>query len=334
MTARSSWSARSRTRRTSARLFRRSSSRQARPRRRWLFAPSRSGASKRIDLRLGTRVVAVDRQARTATTGDGAELRWDALVLATGARVAATSVPCSARRSRPADRDRRARPARRAGSGNAPRHRRRRLRRRRGGVDRNRAGRLRDHDRRRPGAVRAHARPGDRPAARPPLPPARRRPAPGRRRRRVPHGPDGLTTVILSGGREVDCDIALVAIGCEPARELTPFEPEPPIYACGDVAGSRRPLDGGRVRGDRRRSEDPRARAAAGAAAVLLVGPVRPPAPTRRRARRGRPSRDGGRSRTSSSRGTSARDGELLAALAANRPAEVGQLRRELAIAA
>ena len=50
--------------------------------------------------------------------------------------------------------------------------------------------------------------------------------------------PDGLTTVILSGGREVDCDIALVAIGCDPARELTPFEPEPPIYACGDVAGS------------------------------------------------------------------------------------------------
>lgn len=44
-------------------------------------------ADKGIDLRLGTRVTAVDREARTATTDDGVELHWDTLVLATGARV-------------------------------------------------------------------------------------------------------------------------------------------------------------------------------------------------------------------------------------------------------
>ncbi len=43
-------------------------------------------AERQIDLRLGRRVVAVEAAPRTATTAAGEELHWDALVLATGAR--------------------------------------------------------------------------------------------------------------------------------------------------------------------------------------------------------------------------------------------------------
>jgi NADPH-dependent 2,4-dienoyl-CoA reductase/sulfur reductase-like enzyme len=43
-------------------------------------------ASEDIDLILGTRVLAVDPRARTASTSRGDVLRWDTLVLATGAR--------------------------------------------------------------------------------------------------------------------------------------------------------------------------------------------------------------------------------------------------------
>jgi 3-phenylpropionate/trans-cinnamate dioxygenase ferredoxin reductase component len=50
-----------------------------------LRAPS-SWAEREIDLRLGQRVVHVDTRDRRATTAGGEELRWDVLVLATGAR--------------------------------------------------------------------------------------------------------------------------------------------------------------------------------------------------------------------------------------------------------
>ena len=145
--------------------------------------------------------------------------------------------------------------------------------------------------------------------------------------------PDGLTTVILSGGREVDCDIALVAIGCDPARELTAFEPEPPIYACGDVAGS-----GGHWT----------AAASEGiAVARRILGleplPEQPPFFWSDQfglrlqlvgdpAGADRVELEGGQDEFVA-RYLGA-GGELLAALAANRPAEVGQLRRELAVAA
>ena len=123
-------------RRTSARLSRRSSWPASGTSTRWLFARTRSGADKQIDLRLGTRIVAVDRDARTATTDDGIELRWDALVLATGARVRRLpfSAPDGVHVLRTASdalalRDELV-------PGHAARHRRRRLRRHRSGLDR------------------------------------------------------------------------------------------------------------------------------------------------------------------------------------------------------
>ena len=115
-------------------------------------------SGKRIDLRLGTRVVAIDRQARTATTAEGAELRWDALVLATGARAQRLQLPLPGRRPRAADRVRRARTARSARSGEQARRSRRRLRRRRGRFDGQRARGLRHHGLDGAGAVRAPAR--------------------------------------------------------------------------------------------------------------------------------------------------------------------------------
>ena len=44
--------------------------------------------------------------------------------------------------------------------------------------------------------------------------------------------------VQLADGDVVDADVVLVAVGVEPAHELA-AEPAPPIYACGDNAGSR-----------------------------------------------------------------------------------------------
>ncbi|MGK0267063.1 MAG: 3-phenylpropionate/trans-cinnamate dioxygenase ferredoxin reductase subunit [Maricaulis sp.] len=46
-----------------------------------------------VDLRLDTRVVAIDRSAKTVTLGDGECLGYDALVLATGARPRVLGVP-------------------------------------------------------------------------------------------------------------------------------------------------------------------------------------------------------------------------------------------------
>jgi 3-phenylpropionate/trans-cinnamate dioxygenase ferredoxin reductase component len=48
-----------------------------------------------------------------------------------------------------------------------------------------------------------------------------------------------LQAVKLDGGGEVRCDVALVGIGIEPARELVPERPAGrPVYTCGDVTGS------------------------------------------------------------------------------------------------
>ena len=58
-----------------------------------LLRPAAFYDDKSITLRLGERVVAVDRAARTATLADGTVLRWDVLVLATGSRLRALPVP-------------------------------------------------------------------------------------------------------------------------------------------------------------------------------------------------------------------------------------------------
>lgn len=58
-----------------------------------LLRPAAFYADKAIALRLGARVVVIDRSARTATLDDGTLLGWDALVFATGSRLRALPVP-------------------------------------------------------------------------------------------------------------------------------------------------------------------------------------------------------------------------------------------------
>ncbi len=93
----------------------------------------------------------------------------------------------------------------------------------------------------------------------------------------------GVQGVTLSDGSELACDTALVAVGVEPAVELVPAAAPRPIFVCGDAGGTNRPLERRRRRRDRRRETSARAAATAAAAAVLLVGPVRPAHPARRR---------------------------------------------------
>ena len=144
-------------------------------------------------------------------------------------------------------------------------------------------------------------------------------------------GDDGaLQAVRLNGGNEIRCDAALVGIGIEPARELVPERRAGrPVYTCGDVTAS-----GGHWTS-----------AASGGAAVarrilgLAPAPDQPPFfwsdqfglrlqlvgdTTHSKAVR----IDGGHD-TFVARYHDA-DGRLLAALAANRPAEVATLRKEI----
>ena len=105
----------------------------------------------------------------------------------------------------------------------------------------------------------------------------------------------GLRSVRLTDGSEIRCDVALVGIGVEPARELVPGA----IEGVADLRLRRRhrrawPLDERRGRSVRSRTSDPRPGAASRATRLLLVRPVRPSAPAcrprgrerRRRARR------------------------------------------------
>ena len=165
------------------------------------------------------------------------------------------------------------------------RRRRRRLRRRRGRVDRARARRRGDDRRGRRRAARTRAR----------------------RRRRACCSPSaGAPTAstcasapassgfarITQRPRRVGqprrrqrarADAVLVGIGVEPARELLPDRPASTSLAAGDVVGPG-PLDRG---GPRRRcggAPDPRPPRRAAAAALRLVGPVRPAPPDRRHA--------------------------------------------------
>lgn len=296
--------------------------------------PESSWADKQIDLKLGTRVVAVDRDARTASTDDGVELHWDAFVLATGARVHHLPFPApdGAHVLRTASDALALReellPGTRLvviGGGFV------------GAEVASTATEL--------GVAVTMLELGLAPFARALGPEIGRLLAHRYRRAGIDlrlgagaagfrTGPGGrLAAVVLSDGEEVRCDAALVAVGVEPARELIPFDPEPPLFACGDVAGSRGHWTG--------------AAAEAIAVAHRILGLEPPPEQPPffwsdqfglRLQLVGEPA---GADRVELEGGQDefvARylgpGGELLAALAVNRPAEVGRLRRELALAA
>jgi 3-phenylpropionate/trans-cinnamate dioxygenase ferredoxin reductase component len=144
-------------------------------------------------------------------------------------------------------------------------------------------------------------------------------------------GADGrILAARLTDGSEVPCDLALVGIGIEPARELLPHPLAGyPIYTCGDVTGS-----GGHW-----------ASAAAQGTAVarrILGLPVEPPKPPffwsdqfgLRLQLVGATSPTGTVSFDGTPDSYVARyhdaEGRLVAALAANQPAKVAALRREL----
>jgi 3-phenylpropionate/trans-cinnamate dioxygenase ferredoxin reductase subunit len=287
-----------------------------------------------IELRLGTRVVAVDGERRTAATSDGEELRWDTLVLATGARARQLPfrTPEGVHVLRTAADAFRLREALVPGArlavigggfvgaevastavglgvhvtmleaGLAPFAR----------VLGPEVGRLLAHRYRRDGVdlllgVGAAGFGADE---------------------------DGrLSKVVLSDGREVESDVALVAVGVEPERGLLPFDPQPPVYACGDVAGS-----GGHWTGAAAEAVDVARR-------ILGLEPLPEQPPffwsdqfglrlqlVGEMAGAARVEFEGSEDEFIA-RYIDA-DGGLLAALAANRPAEVGRLRRELAVAA
>ncbi len=84
--------------------------------------------------------------------------------------------------------------------------------------------------------------------------------------------------VVLGSGDELPCDTVLLAVGAEPVRELV-REGAPRMRR---RRRRPRPLDERRERRGRRGPVDPGPRAVALAAAVLLVGPVRPATPARR----------------------------------------------------
>ena len=97
-------------------------------------------------------------------------------------------------------------------------------------------------------------------------------------------GADGrVRAARLTDGTEVPCDLALVGIGIEPARELLSH----PLAGYPDLSlrrrhRQRRPLDERRRPREGRRAPYPRPPDRAAQAGLLLVGPVRPAAPTRR----------------------------------------------------
>ena len=148
-------------------------------------------------------------------------------------------------------------------------------------------------------------------------------------------GPGGdVRSVRLTDGSELRCDVALVGIGVEPAAELLPAPvPGVPVYACGDVTGGAGHWTS----------------AAAEAAAVARRILELPPLPVQpaffwsdqfglRLQLVGRATATAAVELEGGEEGFLARyrdgEGRLVAALGANRPAQVASLRRELALAA
>ena len=148
-------------------------------------------------------------------------------------------------------------------------------------------------------------------------------------------GEDGtVRSVRLTDGSELSCDVALVGIGVEPAADLLPVTvSDAPIFACGDVAGGLGHWTS----------------AAAQAAAVARQILGLPPQPMQpaffwsdqfglRLQLVGHPTATAVVELEGAEESFLARyedsEGRLVAALGANRPAEVASLRRELALAA
>jgi 3-phenylpropionate/trans-cinnamate dioxygenase ferredoxin reductase component len=299
-----------------------------------LRAPS-SWAEREIELRLGQRVVRVDPREQTATTAGGDELSWDVLVLATGARARLLPFP-------------------------VPKH----VQTLRTVVDARtlRAALV-------PGAHLVVVGGGfvgaevastavalgvrvtmlealDAPFERT-LGPALGQLLADRYRShgvdlRVGTGAVGfgarddgaLRSVRLTDGSELSCDVALVGIGVEPAADLVPVTvSEAPVFACGDVTGGL--------------GHWTSAAAEAAAVARRILGlPPRPVQPAYfwsdqfglRLQLVGNPMEtavvelDGGEEAFLARYQNG--EGRLVAALGANRPAEVASLRREIAAAA
>jgi 3-phenylpropionate/trans-cinnamate dioxygenase ferredoxin reductase subunit len=163
-------------------------------------------------------------------------------------------------------------------------------------------------------------------------------------------GAGRIGAVQLGGGEEVACDLALVGIGAEPAGELlgggeiatdaSGRTSHPGIYACGDVASSWRPSLGRRLRIEHWTSAA--GQAATVASTILGEESVHDEVPFFWSDQFGlRLQHVGfatewemieieGESDSFSARYLD-RAGRLLAALAVNRPGEVAALRRELA---
>ena len=295
--------------------------------------PNSFWSEQGIDLRLGCRVVDVDRDRKTATTGDGAVLAWDALVIATGARVRRLPfpTPSGVHVLRTADDAIGLRaelvPGKRlcvVGGGFV------------GAEVASTAIEL--------GLEVTMLEAGPAPFARA-LGSEIGRMLATRYRRfeldlRTGVGAAGfksangqVTGVVLSDGREVDCDVALVAVGVEPVHDLAPPDPEPPVYACGDVAGSRghwtataaEAIDvGRRILGlDAKPGQPPFFWSDQFGLRLQLVGDT---TGAERVEVEGTDDEFVARYLTA--------DGSLTAALAANQPAAVAEFRRELALAA
>jgi len=149
----------------------------------------------------------------------------------------------------------------------------------------------------------------------------------------IERGRDGRgVTVAVADGRRLPADVALLAVGVDPDRDLVPPVPVEGVYACGDVAGIGHwtsAAHGGvatahAILGLELPPPQPRyVWSDQFGLRLQLVGEPQPGA---------RVELDGRENEFSA--GYRSPDGRLVAALAANRPQEVARLRRELRLAA
>jgi NADPH-dependent 2,4-dienoyl-CoA reductase/sulfur reductase-like enzyme len=300
-----------------------------------LLRPAASWAQREVELRLGERVVHVDARGRRATTAAGTELGWDVLVLATGARPRLLPFPVpdgvyTLRTIADANLLRAAlvRDAHLVIVG--------------GGFVGAEVASTAVALGVRVTMLEALAAPFERT-----LGPVLGRLLADRYRSNgvdlrvgtgaagFEAGPGGaVRSVRLTDGSEVRCDVALVGIGVEPAAELLPApHSRVPVFACGDVTGGL--------------GHWTSAAAEAAAVARRILGlPPRPKQPAYfwsdqfglRLQLVGHPTAAAVVELDGHEEGFLARyeddEGRLVAALGANRPAEVASLRRELAVAA
>ena len=300
-----------------------------------LLRPASLWAEREIDLRLGQRVVRVDALHRSATTAGGEKLGWDVLVLATGARprLLPFPVPEGVYTLRTVDDARMLRQALVPGAHLVVVG---------GGFVGAEVASTALGLGVRVTMLEALATPFERT-----LGPTLGRLLADRYRTsgvdlRVRTGATGfgadpggaVCSVRLTDGSEIRCDVALVGIGVEPADDLLPVPVAGvPVFPCGDVTG-------GLGHWTSAASE------AAAVARRILDLPPRPEQPAYfwsdqfglRLQLVGRMTATSVVELEGSEEGFLARyqddEGRLVAALGANRPAEVASLRRELAIAA